>query len=144
MPQAKNGDTVKVHYKAKTNDQMIFDSYVQNTPLEVTIGNEETIPAFEQALVGMKLGEAKTINVTSDNAFGPYLKDLVMTVERSKLPSHLELDVGKELQIQQGDDSQIIVKITDLNEKEVTFDANHPLAGKDLSFDIELIEILPQ
>lgn len=141
MDQAKKGDTVKVHYKAKTQDETIFDSTTLE-PLKLTIGNNEVIPAFEEALIGMKLGESKTIFVSAEDAFGPYLNELVSKVERIKIPKNIELKVGGQLQIQQPDGSAILVTIKDLDDKTATLDANHPLAGKDISFDIELLEIL--
>ena len=142
MLQAKKGDTVKVNYKAKANEEIIFDSS-QLEPLKLTIGNNEVIPAFEEALVGMNLGEKKTINVDSEEAFGPYLEELVSEVQRNQIPSDVELKIGQQIQIKQPDGSAIIVTVKELDDNKVTFDANHPLAGKDISFDIELLEIFP-
>ena len=141
MKQAKKGDTVKVNYEAKTNDETIFDSK-NLEPLKVTIGKNEVIPAFEDALIGMNLGEKKTIHVDAQDAFGPYLADLVSQIDRDKLPANLTLHIGQQLQIQQPDGSAIIVTVKDLTNKIATFDANHPLAGKNITFNIELVEIL--
>lgn len=140
MKKAKKGDTVIVNYKAKTDKEIIFDSN-QVEPLILTIGKNEVIPAFEEALIGMDLGEKKTINVKSDDAFGPYLEELVSRVDRKKIPTNVNLQIGQQLQIRQEDGSAIIVTVKDLDEKNATFDANHPLAGKDIIFDIELLEI---
>jgi peptidylprolyl isomerase len=142
MGIAKKGDTVKVHYIAKTADKTIFDSKTLVDPLQFTIGKEEIIPAFEIALIGMEKGQKKTVHVESQNAFGSYEKDLISTVNRSELPKDLKLEIGQQLQVQQPDESVVLVTVADLNEKTVTLDANHPLAGKDITFDIQLVEIV--
>lgn len=141
MDKAKRGDTVKVNYKARTDDEIIFDSQ-QLQPLRLTIGKNEVIPAFEDALIGMDLGEKKTINVDAEDAFGPYLDELVSEVDLDKIPSNIKLNIGQQLQIQQPDGSVIIVTVKALDNNKATFDANHPLAGKNITFDIELLEIL--
>jgi peptidylprolyl isomerase len=139
---AKMGDTVKVHYKARTQDQLIFDTTLQKQPLQFTIGQEQLIPAFEEAIVGMKAGDKKTININAENAFGPYLDELISTVQKNQLPRDSEFKVGQQLQIQQPDGQVLIVKVIDMSDTTITFDANHPLAGKDLIFDIHLLEII--
>lgn len=140
--EVKFGDTVKVHYKAKTKDTIIFDSNAQMDPLVFTIGDGQIIPAFEKALIGMKAGEKKTINLLAEDAFGPYMEELITTVDKSQLPPNLELKKDQQLQIQQPDGQIILVKVVNINDKNVTFDANHPLAGKDIIFDIHLLEIV--
>ncbi len=142
MTQAKYGDVVKVHYKARTDEQIIFDSSAQANPLQFKIGDEQIIPAFEEAIIGMNAGDSKTINIHSNEAFGPYLNELISTVEKNQLPPNLELEVGQQLQIQQPDGQILLVKVLDMSASTVTFDANHPLAGKDLIFDIQLVEII--
>jgi peptidylprolyl isomerase len=140
--EVKFGDTVKVHYKAKTEDLVIFDSSYQMDPLIFTIGDGQIIPAFEKALIGMKAGERKTINLEAEDAFGPYMDELVTTVEKNQLPPNLDLQKDQQLQIQQPDGQILLVKVLKINDRCVTFDANHPLAGKDITFDIHLIEIV--
>ncbi|MFA6118724.1 MAG: peptidylprolyl isomerase [Parachlamydiales bacterium] len=140
--EVKFGDTVKVHYKARTENFIIFDSTIQKDPLVFTIGDGQIIPAFEKALVGMKEGEKKTINLQANDAFGPYLKELITTIDKSQLPANLSIEKDQQLQIQQPDGQVMIVKVVDINDKNVTFDANHPLAGKDISFDIHLLQIV--
>lgn len=137
---AKVGDTVTVHYKAKTKDQLIFDSK-KTEPLKIKIGDNEVISAFEDALVGMQLGQNKTIIVPAQEAFGPYVEELVSTIERKELPPDLELKIGQQLQIQQPDGSMILVTVANLTDQFATFDANHPLAGKDITFNIEILNI---
>ena len=139
--QVKIGDTVKIHYQAKTEDLVIFDSSSQKEPLSFTVGDGQIIPAFENALVGMIAGERKTLNLSSTEAFGPHLDELITTVERDQLPPNMELEKNQQLQIQQPDGQVLLVKVLDINDKSVTFDANHPLAGKDITFNIKLLDV---
>ena len=138
---AKIGDIVTVHYQAKAKEKLIFDSK-KTEPLKVKIGDNQVIPAFEEALIGMRQGQNKTVLVPAHEAFGPYIEELVSTIERKELPSSLNLQVGQQLQIQQPDGSMILVTVVNLTDKFATFDANHPLAGKDITFEIELLSIL--
>ncbi len=138
----KMGDTVKLHYKAKAQDLIIFDSLTQMDPLVFTVGDGQILPAFENALIGMQAGEKKIISLLSEDAFGPYAEELITTVDKSELPPNLEIAKDQQLQIQQPDGEIILVKVIDMTDKDITFDANHPLAGKDIEFDIQLIEIM--
>ena len=140
--EVKFGDTVKVHYKAKSQDSLIFDSSSQIDPLIFTIGDGQIIPAFEKALIGMQEGEDKSIKLNPDEAFGPYLDELITTVEKSQLPPNLDIKKDQQLQIQQPDGQVLLVKVIDITDDSITFDANHPLAGKDITFDIHLVEIV--
>ena len=142
MGQVKNGDTVKVHYTGKFDDGRIFDSSDNHGPLEFTIGEGRIIPGFEQAMIGMEPSESKTIKIPFDKAYGPYNKEMVMLVERNQFPPHLNPELGQKIQIPKTDGQTIIFTVTDASESNVTLDANHPLAGKDLTFDIQLIEIV--
>jgi len=137
----KIGDTVKIHYQAKAENKVIFDSSHQAEPLVFTVGDGQIIPAFENALIGMVAGDFKTLNLRSEEAFGPHLEELITTVDKEQLPPHLELEKGQQLQIQQPDGQVLIVKVLDINENNVTFDANHPLAGQDITFNIHLLEV---
>lgn len=141
--QAKNADTVKVHYTGKLEDGTVFDTSTDgDEPLEFTIGDGKLIPDFEQAVVGMKLGESKTIEIPADRAYGPYHDDFVFVIDRDQLPANIQLEVGLQLQFSQPDGRLQRATVIDVSESSVTLDANHPLAGKDLIFDIELVEIL--
>jgi FKBP-type peptidyl-prolyl cis-trans isomerase 2 len=142
MAQAKHGDTVRVHYTGKLDDGTVFDTSVDRDPLEFTIGEGQIIPGFEEAVVGMNPGESKTITVLADEAFGPYREEMVLVVDRSQFPVDLEAKVGEHLQIGQADGRITVVTVTEISESSVTLDANHPLAGKDLTLDIQLIEIV--
>ena len=141
MRQAKYGDTVKVHYTGKLEDGTVFDSSIDRDPLQFTLGEGQVIPGFEQAVVGMNLGESKTVTISMDEAYGPHREEMVVMVERNKFPEHMQLEGGQQLQIRQDDGQIIFVIVADVSESSVTLDANHPLAGKDLTFDIQLIEI---
>jgi FKBP-type peptidyl-prolyl cis-trans isomerase 2 len=122
-------------------DGSVFDTSVEGEPLEFTVGAGTMIPGFENAVISMKLGEKKTITIPSDKAYGPYRDDMVLVIERDKLPEGLNPEVGQRLQMQSSDGRVIMVVITEVSATTVTIDANHPLAGKDLTFEIELLEI---
>jgi len=142
MAQAKSGDTVRVHYTGKLDDGTVFDTSLSREPLELTIGNHDLIPAFEQAIVGMEPGESKSINVSPDEAFGPYREDMVVDLDRTRFPEDMDLQVGRRLEMTENGSRTITVTITDVSETTVTVDANHPLAGEELTFDIQLVEIV--
>ncbi|MDJ0618343.1 MAG: peptidylprolyl isomerase [Calothrix sp. MO_192.B10] len=141
MVQAKAGDSVKVHYTGKLNDGTVFDSSVDREPLEFAIGEGQVIAGFEAAMVGMGIGESKTVTIPSDKAYGPHRQELVMVVEKEQIPTDVSLDVGQLLQVSQSNGEVIPVVVTDVSESQVTLDANHPLAGQELTFDIQLVEI---
>ncbi|MBE9126097.1 MULTISPECIES: FKBP-type peptidyl-prolyl cis-trans isomerase [unclassified Coleofasciculus] len=141
MIQAKLGDTVKIHYTGKLEDGTVFDSSVNREPLEFTIDGGQVIPGFEQAVVGMTPGESKTQTIPMDKAYGPHRSELVLEVTREKIPPDLQPEIGQQLQIQQPNGQTIPVVITEVTNSNVVLDANHPLAGEDLTFDIELVDI---
>lgn len=142
MTQAKNNDNVKVHYTGKLKDGTVFDSSKDRSPLQFQLGQGQIIPGFEQAVMGMSPGETKTVNIPSNQAYGPRLEDLIQEVPRQQLPTDMEFNVGQRLQLGQEKEYPMIVEVTDVTEASITLDANHPLAGKDLLFDIELLEII--
>lgn len=142
MRQAKVGDSVRVHYNGKLEDGTEFDSSEGFEPLKFEIGEGFLLPLFEQAIVGMGAGDSKTIKIPADQAYGQYLKELVVAFDKSQLPPNIEPKVGLELQIDESDGWQSIVRIVDMDDTFVWVDANHPLAGKDLTFNISLLEII--
>ncbi len=143
MAQAQQGDKVKVHYTGRTDDGTVFDSSIISDPLEFIIGESEVIPGFEEAVIGMNPGESKTIRVPVDRAYGPHREDMIIVVEREKFPPDIEPEVGRQLEIRRRENGQTFpVTVTDVSESSVTLDANHHLAGKDLTFDIQLLEIV--
>ena len=142
MTQAKYGNTVKVHYTGKLDDGTVFDSSIDRDPLQFTLGDGQMIPGFEQAIDGMSLNESKTVTIPMDQAYGPHREERVNEIERNQFPENMQLEIGQQLQIRQDDGQPFLVSVTDVSESSVTLDANHPLAGKDLTFDIQLVEII--
>ncbi len=144
MAQAQAGDTVKVDYTGRFEDGTVFDSSANREPLEFTIGEGQVIPGFEQGVEGMSPGEEKTITISSDEAYGPHHDELVMTVDKGEFPPDMELGVGDVLQLRQPDGGVVLARVTDVSDGSVTIDANHPLAGRDLIFDVKLDQIEPK
>ena len=142
MAQAKTGDTVHVNYTGKLADGTIFDTSRDRHPVQFTIGKGQLIAGFEQAVIGMNKGESKTIVIPADQAYGPRLDENVVAVDRKNLPADLNAEVGQRLEITQTDDKTVLVTVVEVSEASMTLDANHPLAGKDLTFDIELVGII--
>ena len=142
MAQAKTGDIVKVHYTGKLDDGTVFDTSTGREPLQFTVGEGQLIPDFEKTIVGMNPGESKTIQIPSDKAYGSHAEEMVMVVDRSEFPEDMELKVDQRLQLRQSDGRVFTVTVTAVSESKVTLDGNHPLAGKDLTFDIQLTEIV--
>ena len=141
MSKAKSGDTVKVHYTGKLEDGNVFDTSRERQPLEFTIGSGNIMPGIEKGVIGMEIGDTKAIEIPAEEAFGVRREELVVEVKKNEFPNYVTPTVGQKLQIQQQDNDPIIVIITDVNEDTVTLDANHPLAGYTLFFDVELLEI---
>ena len=138
---AETGDTVKVHYTGKLADGTVFDTSVGGEPMEFTLGQGKVISGFEQAVIGMQVGESKTFTIPADQAYGQRRDDMIFEVGRDELPPDIDPEIGMQLQMNQGDGGVTIVTITEVSETTVKIDANHPLAGQDLTFDIELVEI---
>lgn len=149
MVKAKKGDKVKVHYTGRFEGGDIFDSSECDEhgcecgagPLEFTIGEGEVIPGFEKAVIGMKVGDAKTLTIPADDAYGKRKEEMVVTIERSDVPEDITPEVGMRLEVAQDDEHAFPVMISEVSETHVTLDANHPLAGMDLTFDLKLVEI---
>jgi cyclophilin family peptidyl-prolyl cis-trans isomerase/FKBP-type peptidyl-prolyl cis-trans isomerase 2 len=140
--QAEVGDTVRVHYTGRLGNGTEFDSSLEREPLQFTIGLGQMISGFEQAAIGMSPGEWRTVTIPADEAYGPYDEDLVTVVDRNELPPGQDPVVGQRFQGQTPDGLISIYTVIDVSESTVTLDGNHPLAGKDLTFDIQLVEIL--
>ncbi len=149
MAQAKKGDRVKVHYTGRLSDGEVFDSSeckeddcgCTSGPLEFTIGEGEVIPGFEDAIIGMNPGESKTVVIPVDQAYGERMEEMVAEVERSALPPTITPELGQQLEVEQEGGQVFQVVITNVTDTMVTIDANHPLAGRDLTFDLKLMEI---
>lgn len=166
MAQAKNGDRVRIDYTGRIEDGTVFDTTLEETnctpdscdvdehdsgdcgcgceagPREITIGAAELFPQIDEVLVGMSPGEKKTFTIPAVDAFGEYDEEKVFTVPRSDLPADLSPEVGDELVLANEDDEELGVAVVEVTGESITFDANHPLAGEDLTFEVQLIEIL--
>lgn len=161
MAQAKNGDKVKIDYTGMLEDGTVFDTTRESEecegeecesedcgcgdehgPRELVIGGGEFLPAIEEALVGMSVGEKKKIIIPADDAFGEYDEERVFSVPRSDLPEDLNPEVGDEIVLVNEEDEELAVLVVEVSDEEINFDANHPLAGEDVTFEIELVEIL--
>jgi len=142
MVEAKVGDTVKVHYTGSLIDGTEFDTSKNREPMEFKIGAEQVVPGFEQIVIGMQPGETKASTVACDDAYGPRDDKRVLDVDRKSLPPDVEIEVGQVLEMCHEDGARIPVMVADVGDDKVTLDANHPLAGKDLTFEIELLEIV--
>lgn len=139
--QAKCGDTVKVHYTGRLEGGVVFDTSINRAPMQLTIGRAQVIPGFQHAIVGMSPGDSKITKVEASNAYGPHRKEMMQIIGRDQFPKHLKPEVGQVLQDNRADGQIIKLRVADVSESSVTLDANHPLAGKDLVFDIQLVEI---
>ncbi len=141
MAQAKSGDTVRVHYTGRLEDGSVFDSSDGREPLEFVLGAQQVIPGFEAAVDGLSPGEERSVSIPADRAYGPRREEMVLVVGLDQFPAEIQPEVGQQLQMSQ--DGQVaIVTVTGVSDAEVTLDANHPLAGKDLVFDVQLVEIV--
>jgi peptidylprolyl isomerase len=141
MAPVKQGDTVQVNYTGKLSDGTIFDTSVDRHPLQFTLGKGALIAGFEKAVIGMNTGEKKTVIIPFVEAYGPRQDTAVVSVERKNFPGNFEPHVGQRLELTQEDDSNVLVTVAGLTDTTITLDANHPLAGKDLTFEIELLSI---
>ena len=142
MSKVKNGDTVKIHYTGKLKDGELFDNSRDREPLKFIVGKREVISGLENSVIGMEAGGTKTIEIPPEEAYGPRREELVGEVMKSMLPDHIEPHLGQHLQIQNPDGNLSIVTIIEVKEDTITLDANHPLAGHTLFFDLELGEIV--
>jgi FKBP-type peptidyl-prolyl cis-trans isomerase 2 len=141
MSEAESGNTVKVHYTGTLTDGTTFDSSTGGDPLEVVLGDGKVIPGFEQAVMGMAVGETKTVTIPAAEAYGVHHADRVHQVEREKIPPDVDLEVGRVLEAVGAEGVTLAVVVAGLTDTMVTLDFNHPLAGKDLTFELELVEI---
>ncbi len=142
MAYVKTNDTVRVHYTGTLTDGTVFDSSNDREPFEFTIGQGMVIPGFENAIVGMNEGDAKTISIPAEDAYGLYQEELVAVVARSQVPPEIGLDIGTILQVRSPEGGLARVIVKEVSESEVTLDLNHPLAGQDLTFELKLVQIV--
>lgn len=141
MAVAKTGDTVLVHYTGRLDDGTVFDSSLEREPLEFTVGAGQVIPGFEQAVEGLEIGEARETRIAVTDAYGEHRGDLLIDLPREQVPSELAIEPGMRLELRQSDGQTMPVTVAAVDEESVTLDANHPLAGQPLTFEIELVAI---
>ena len=141
MTQAKNGDVVAIHYTGRLSDGTIFDTSEGGTPLSFTLGSGQVIPGFEEAALGMEAGDSKTVTIPEEKAYGSYDAEKVINFPADRIPQDIQPEVGMQLQLQGQDGQPVIVRVTEITEEHVRLDANPPLAGKELTFDLELVTI---
>ena len=141
MAQVKNGDTVKVHYHGRFADGTTFDSSEGRTPLEFEVGSGNVIKGFDEGVVGMERGEKKTIHIPAEDAYGPSMPENVIEFPRSQFPQDMAPEIGMQLNLRSQDGQNIPVVIAEVKDEVVVLDANHPLAGRDLIFDVEVVDI---
>ena len=143
MGQAKTNDRVRVHYTGSLEDGTVFDSSVKREPLGFTIGQGAVIPGFENGIIGMKVGDTKSIAIPPDQAYGEHRDDLVGVVDRARMPENIIPEIGMILQVRSPEGEMINATVTDVTEAGVTLDMNHPLAGRELIFEVSLVEVFP-
>ena len=138
--QAKRGDTVRVHYTGTLNNGMPFDSSHGRDPLEFTLGEGSVIAGFDDAVTGMQVGETKTVTIPAAQAYGARRDEMMLTIPREQVPPNVSLESGQQLRLGRGAQA-LDVTVRDVTPEHVVLDANHPLAGEDLTFELELVEI---
>lgn len=141
MASATKGDTVRIHYTGRLSDGTVFDSSEGRDPLEFEVGSGQVIPGFDNTVEGMEAGEEKTVTIPAAEAYGPRQDELVLDIPKAQLPDDMAPAVGQQLMMQTADGQSFPVVVEGVGEDGISVDANHPLAGKDLTFDIELVEV---
>ncbi|AUC85119.1 peptidylprolyl isomerase [Polaribacter sp. ALD11] len=141
MSQVKENNTVKVNYTGKLSDGQIFDTSEGKEPIEFTLGQGRLIPGFEKGLIDMKLNEKKTITIVKEEAYGEVNKDLIQEVKKTELPQDMAPEVGMGLVSKSPDGQEMNLMVVEVKDESIVIDGNHPLAGKDLIFDLEVVEI---
>lgn len=142
MEKVKSGDRVKVHYHGRLQNGETFDTSAGRDPLEFEVGSGQVIRGFEEGVTGMSVGDKKTIDIEVQDAYGPKSNDMIVEYPKNKLPDELKIEIGMPLMMSNSSGQQFQVKVTDIKDEVVLLDANHPLAGEKLIFDIELVEIM--
>lgn len=142
MSKVQANDTVKVHYTGKLNDGQVFDSSLQREPLEITLGQGQLIPGFEKGILDMELNEKKTLTIPKEEAYGEVEKELFQSIPKDTLPKEITPEVGMGLMATNPDGSERQLRVAEIKDDHIIVDANHPLAGKDLTFELEVMEIV--
>ena len=139
---AAAGSKVKVHYTGTFDDGEVFDSSREREPMEFEVGAQQVIPGFDQALVGMKPGESKSVRIPEEEAYGPYNPEMIMEVAPDQFEAGMKVEIGQQFQVEMGEGNPVVLMVKDVRDDKVVLDANHPMAGKTLNFEIELVEIV--
>lgn len=139
---AEMGDTVRVHYTGKLEDGTVFDSSLERQPLEFELGSGRTIKGLEESVLGMQIGETKEAQVPPEDGFGHFRNELVHTIDRNNFPTGQDLEVGQQFNASGFGHENLVVTVVDISGSNVTIDANHPLAGKNLVLEVQLVEIV--
>lgn len=142
MSAAAAGSKVKVHYTGTFDDGEVFDSSREREPMEFEVGAQQVIPGFDQALVGMKTGESKSVRIPEEEAYGPYNPEMIMEVAPDQFEAGMKVEIGQQFQVEMGEGNPVVLMVKDVRDDKVVLDANHPMAGKTLNFEIELVEIV--
>ncbi len=142
--RAQNGDTIRFHYVGRLDDGQVFGTTEDRAPLEMQLGQGGMIPGVEEALVGMEPGESKNVHLPVEQAYGPHRGELVAEFQKDQLPAEIEPQVGQQVQLRTKDGQAFPAQIVDVGEEAIKLDANHPLAGKPLDFELQLVEIVPE
>ncbi|MAN58607.1 MAG: peptidylprolyl isomerase [Flavobacteriaceae bacterium] len=141
MSKVKANDTVRVHYTGKLDNGQVFDSSLERDPLEIKLGEGRLIPGFENGLIDMQVNEKKTVTIPKEEAYGEVQEELFQPIPKENLPQEIAPQVGMGLMAQNPDGSERQLRVAEVNDDHIVVDANHPLAGKDLTFDLQLVEI---
>lgn len=142
MATVEKGDLIRVHYKGRFKNGTVFDSSEPDSPIQFKVGEGDLIKGFEQGVIGMSVGEEKEVMVSAEEGYGVYMKEKVFAFDRSRAPENFDPEIGQQIQMYRADGMPINVTVVDKSEKSFILDCNHPLAGKDLIFNIKLIEII--
>ncbi|HEY3379460.1 MAG TPA: peptidylprolyl isomerase [Armatimonadota bacterium] len=141
MPKSTTGDIVNVHYTGTLDNGTVFDSSLSREPLQFTLGEGQVIPGFEHAVTGLEPGDSTTVHIPAEEAYGPCRADLIAAFPRDQFPPDMVLTPGEQLQMQQPNGQALVVTVTEVADDKITLDANHPLAGQALNFDLTLVSI---
>lgn len=139
---AAAGSKVKVHYTGTFDDGEVFDSSREREPMEFEVGAQQVIPGFDEALVGMTVGESKQVRIPEEEAYGSYNPEMVMEVAPDQFEDGMKVEIGQQFQVEMGEGNEVVLMVKEVHDDKVILDANHPMAGKTLNFDIELVEIV--
>lgn len=144
MTQAKAGDSVRINFKGKLQDGSVFANTAEDEPLEFKLGDGKILPGIENAVQGMDVGDTKSVTLSPEQAYGPRREELIGEVGRDNFPTNVEPKIGQRFEVPQQQGQPMVVRVVNVSDQSIKLDGNHPLAGKELTFDLELLDIVPQ